>query len=87
MSPTSCGRLAGRARLDGDFSGHALMSGFVTAAAQVRVPLDVIMRTTRRQAERRFMTWMAQLTPATCEAFRPRLVGNPMLGARRCVTQ
>jgi len=39
------------------------MSGFVTAAAQARVPLDVIIPTTRRQAERRFMSWMAQLTP------------------------
>jgi len=43
-------RLARRARLDGDFSGHSLRSGFVTAAAQAKVPLDVIMRTTRHRS-------------------------------------
>jgi len=43
-------RLAKRARLDGDFSGHSLRSGFVTAAAQAKVPLDVIMRTTRHRS-------------------------------------
>ncbi len=43
-------RLARRARLDGDFSGHSLRAGFVTAAAQAKVPLDVIMRTTRHRS-------------------------------------
>ncbi len=43
-------RLARRARLEGDFSGHSLRAGFVTAAAQAKVPLDVIMRTTRHRS-------------------------------------
>ncbi len=43
-------RLAKRARLDGDFSGHSLRSGFVTSAAQAHVSLDNIMRTTRHKS-------------------------------------
>jgi len=43
-------RLATRARLTGDFSGHSLRAGFATSAAQAKVPLDVIMRTTRHRS-------------------------------------
>jgi len=43
-------RLATRARLSGDFSGHSLRAGFATSAAQAKVPLDVIMRTTRHRS-------------------------------------
>ncbi len=43
-------RLAKRARLEGDFSGHSLRSGFVTSAAQAHVSLDNIMRTTRHKS-------------------------------------
>ncbi len=43
-------RLAKRARLEGDFSGHSLRSGFVTSAAQAHVSLDNIMRTTRHRS-------------------------------------
>jgi integrase len=43
-------RLARRARLEGDFSGHSLRAGFATSAAQAKVPLDVIMRTTRHRS-------------------------------------
>ena len=43
-------RLASRAHLEGDFSGHSLRAGFATSAAQAKVPLDVIMRTTRHRS-------------------------------------
>jgi integrase len=43
-------RLARRAGLDGAFSGHSLRAGFATSAAQAKVPLDVIMRTTRHRS-------------------------------------
>ncbi len=43
-------RLARRAQLEGDFSGHSLRAGFATAAAQAKCPLDVIMRTTRHRS-------------------------------------
>jgi site-specific recombinase XerD len=43
-------RLAERARLTGTFSGHSLRAGFATAAAQAKVSLDVIMRTTRHKS-------------------------------------
>jgi len=43
-------RLAKRARLAGDFSAHSLRAGFATSAAQAKVPLDVIMRTTRHRS-------------------------------------
>ncbi len=42
--------LARRARLDGDFSGHSLRSGFVTSAVQAHVSVDNIMRTTRHRS-------------------------------------
>lgn len=43
-------RLARRARLEGDFSGHSLRAGFVTSAAAAHVSLDNIMRTTRHRS-------------------------------------
>ena len=43
-------RLTKRAGLSGDFSGHSLRSGFATAAAKARVPLDAIARTTRHKS-------------------------------------
>jgi integrase len=42
--------LARRAHLEGDFSGHSLRAGFVTAAAQAKVSLDSIARTTRHKS-------------------------------------
>jgi site-specific recombinase XerD len=42
--------LARRARLEGDYSGHSLRAGFVTTAAQAKVSLDSIARTTRHKS-------------------------------------
>ena len=42
--------LARRAHLDGDYSGHSLRAGFVTSAAQAKVSLDSIARTTRHKS-------------------------------------
>jgi integrase len=43
-------KLASRARLDGDFSGHSLRAGFATSAAAAKVSLDAIARTTRHKS-------------------------------------
>jgi integrase len=43
-------KLAGKARLDGDFSGHSLRAGFATSAAAAKVSLDAIARTTRHES-------------------------------------
>lgn len=43
-------KLARKARLVGDFSGHSLRAGFATSAAQARVSLDAIARTTRHRS-------------------------------------
>jgi len=43
-------RLAARARVDGDFSGHSLRAGFATSAAAAKVSLDAIARTTRHKS-------------------------------------
>jgi integrase len=43
-------RLATKARLDGDFSGHSLRAGFATSAAAAKVSLDAIARTTRHKS-------------------------------------
>jgi integrase len=43
-------KLARRARLDGDFSGHSLRAGFATSAARAKVSLDAIARTTRHKS-------------------------------------
>lgn len=42
--------LARRAGLTGDFSGHSLRAGFVTAAAEANVSLENIMRTSRHRS-------------------------------------
>lgn len=42
--------LADRARLEGDFGGHSLRAGFVTVAAEKKVSLDSIARTTRHKS-------------------------------------
>jgi integrase len=43
-------RLARRAGVEGDFSGHSLRAGFATAAASARISLDSIARTTRHKS-------------------------------------
>jgi integrase len=43
-------KLATKARLDGDFSGHSLRAGFATSAAAAKVSLDAIARTTRHKS-------------------------------------
>jgi integrase len=43
-------KLCGKARLDGDFSGHSLRAGFATSAAAAKAPLDAIARTTRHKS-------------------------------------
>jgi integrase len=43
-------KLAGKARLEGDFSGHSLRAGFATSAAAAKVSLDAIARTTRHKS-------------------------------------
>lgn len=43
-------RLARKAKLEGDFSGHSLRAGFVTSAARAKVSLDAIARTTRHKS-------------------------------------
>ncbi|MGA7094775.1 MAG: tyrosine-type recombinase/integrase [Candidatus Cybelea sp.] len=43
-------KLAFKARLDGDFSGHSLRAGFATSAAAAKVSLDAIARTTRHKS-------------------------------------
>lgn len=43
-------KLARNARLDGDFGAHSLRAGFVTVAAQAKVSLDSIARTTRHKS-------------------------------------
>jgi site-specific recombinase XerD len=43
-------QLARRARLEGDFGAHSLRAGFVTVAAQAKVSLDAIARTTRHKS-------------------------------------
>jgi integrase len=43
-------KLARKARLDGDFSGHSLRAGFATTAAGAKVSLDAIARTTRHKS-------------------------------------
>lgn len=43
-------KLASKARLDGDFSGHSLRAGFATSAAAAKVSLDAIARTTRHKS-------------------------------------
>ena len=43
-------RLVRRAGIEGDFSGHSLRSGFVTSAAEAKVSIDNIMRTTRHRS-------------------------------------
>lgn len=43
-------KLAGKARLDGDFSGHSLRAGFATSAAAAKASLDAIARTTRHKS-------------------------------------
>jgi site-specific recombinase XerD len=50
--------LARRARLEGDFSGHSLRAGFVTTAAQAKVSLDSIARTTRHKSLAVLMTYV-----------------------------
>ncbi len=50
--------LAGRARIEGDFSGHSLRAGFVTSAAQAKVSLDSIARTTRHKSLAVLMTYV-----------------------------
>lgn len=42
-------RLAAKAQLDGDFSGHSLRAGFATSAAASKASLDAIARTTRHK--------------------------------------
>jgi integrase len=43
-------KLASKARLEGDFSGHSLRAGFATSAAAAKVSLDAIARTTRHKS-------------------------------------
>ena len=42
--------LARRAHLEGDFGAHSLRAGFATSAAQAKVSLDSIARTTRHKS-------------------------------------
>ncbi len=42
--------LARKARLEGDYAGHSLRAGFATSAAQAKVSLDSIARTTRHKS-------------------------------------
>jgi site-specific recombinase XerD len=50
--------LASKARLEGDFSGHSLRAGFATVAAQAKVSLDSIARTTRHKSLAVLMTYV-----------------------------
>jgi integrase len=43
-------KLASKARLEGDFSGHSLRAGFATSAAASKASLDAIARTTRHKS-------------------------------------
>ena len=43
-------KLASKARIDGDFSGHSLRAGFATSAAAAKASLDAIARTTRHKS-------------------------------------
>lgn len=43
-------KLARKAGLDGDFSGHSLRAGFATSAAAAKASLDSIARTTRHKS-------------------------------------
>jgi integrase len=43
-------KLADKARLEGDFSGHSLRAGFATSAAAAKASLDAIARTTRHKS-------------------------------------
>lgn len=51
-------RLASRARVDGDFSGHSLRAGFATSAAAAHVSLDAIARTTRHKSLAVLLTYV-----------------------------
>jgi integrase len=51
-------KLAARARVEGDFSGHSLRAGFATEAAKAKVPLDAIARTTRHKSLAVLMTYV-----------------------------
>jgi integrase len=51
-------KLALRARLGGDFSGHSLRAGFATSAAAARVSLDAIARTTRHKSLAVLLTYV-----------------------------
>jgi integrase len=51
-------RLAVRASVAGDFSGHSLRAGFATSAASARVSLDSIARTTRHRSLSVLMTYV-----------------------------
>lgn len=51
-------KLAGKARLDGDFSGHSLRAGFATSAAAAKASLDAIARTTRHKSLSVLMTYV-----------------------------
>jgi integrase len=51
-------RLARRARVDGDFSGHSLRAGFATSAAAAHVSLDAIARTTRHKSLAVLLTYV-----------------------------
>ncbi|MGA8475463.1 MAG: site-specific integrase [Candidatus Cybelea sp.] len=43
-------KLASKARIEGDFSGHSLRAGFATSAAAAKASLDAIARTTRHKS-------------------------------------
>jgi site-specific recombinase XerD len=51
-------KLAARARVAGDFSGHSLRAGFATVAASAKVSLDTIARTTRHKSLAVLMTYV-----------------------------
>jgi hypothetical protein len=66
--------LVRRSCLEGNFGGHSLRAGFVTAAAQAGVPLDNIMRTTRHASLPILMGYVRRATafndPALARSFR-----------------
>jgi len=51
-------RLARRAKLEGDWSGHSLRAGFATSAAAAKVSLDAIARTTRHRSLSVLLTYV-----------------------------
>ncbi len=80
-------RLARRARLEGDFSGHSLRYGFVTSAAQSHVPFTQIAEITRHRNANSVQSYVCSAVPVRESAYETCIRGTTIVSESSLLAQ